>query len=182
MFRTGYTCTRTHTHTSPRTQVCRKSTHSHSIMLLSHSPRSHFSQSPGVCEGQSGLSSHKPRLHTRLPAKVCVSTKCNAASRDRDRDGKMERTQVILQHNVVQDPITLPVRAAAWLYWRLQCIWEIRIGDLLFKRHVITRAISRLRSLRHILQNDHNITEVFLCWVCLSQGQLLSLKGHLFTD
>lgn len=164
MFRTGYTCTRTHT--TLRKLVCCKSTHSHSIMLLSHSPRSHFSQSPGVCEGQSGLSSHKPRLHTRLPAKVCVRTKCNAASRD--RDGKMERTQVILQHNVVQDPFTLPVRAAAWLYWRLQCIWEIRSGDLLYKRRVITRVISRLRSLRHILQNDHNLTEGFLCWVCQS--------------
>lgn len=55
-------------------------------MLLSHSPWSHFSQSPGVCEGQSGLSSHKPRLHTRLPAKVCVSTKCDAARREQERE------------------------------------------------------------------------------------------------
>lgn len=65
-----------------------------SIMLLSHSPWSHFSQSPGVCEGQSGLSSHKPRLHTRLPAKVCVSTKCNTARRNGNVE--MERTQMIL--------------------------------------------------------------------------------------
>lgn len=35
------------THTCERLE----STHSHSITLLSHSPRPHFSQSPGVCEG-----------------------------------------------------------------------------------------------------------------------------------
>lgn len=81
-----------HTHRFPRAQVHHKFTHSHSTMLLSHSPWSHFSQSPRVCEGQSGLSSHKPRLHTWLPVKVCVSTECYTARRN--SKGKMERTQM----------------------------------------------------------------------------------------
>lgn len=131
MFCTGYRCTlhSARTHTFRRAWVHRKSTHSHSIMLLSHSPWSHFSQSPRVCEGQSGLSSHKPRLHTRLPAKVCVSTKCNTARRN--RNGEMKTTQMILQHNVVRDPFTLPVQAAAWLYWTLLFIFRLELGTLL---------------------------------------------------
>lgn len=85
----------THTHTDSsvhtKSTVTHTHTHSHSTMLLSHSPRSHFSQSPRVCEGQSGLSSHKPGLHTRLPVKVCVRTECYSARRN--SKGKMERTQ-----------------------------------------------------------------------------------------
>lgn len=45
----------------------------------------------------------------------------------------MERTQMILQHNAVQDPFTLPVEAAAWHYWRLPFYLENRIGERLLK-------------------------------------------------
>lgn len=85
-------CAHTHTHFSMHKKK-KKSTHSHSIMLLSHSPWSHFSQSPRVCEGQSGLSSHKPGLHSRLPAKVCVSTKCNIARRNGSRENGRRRKE-----------------------------------------------------------------------------------------
>lgn len=94
----------THTHTLPHMH-----THCHSTMLLSHSPWSHFSQSPRVCEGQSGLSSHKPGLHTPLPVKVCVCTEGHMTRRN--RKARNDRTEMILQYNVVQDPVTLPIKS-----------------------------------------------------------------------
>lgn len=112
-------------------------------MLLSHSPWSHFSQSPGVCEGQSGLSSHKPRLHTRLPAKVCVSTKCNTARRNGNVE--MERTQMILLQ-CGSGPFHT-ASGSSCLLESAVCL-EIRVGCWLLNRHVITRQISWLRSLQ----------------------------------
>lgn len=153
----------------------RKSTHSHSIMLLSHSPWSHFSQSPGVCEGQSGLSSHKPRLHTRLPVKVCVSTKCNTARRNRNRGGGGDGKNP-------DDPATQcgagPYHTASGssclTLMEITVYLEIRIGDWLLKEHAITGEISRLRSLQpHNTEwpqyNRGVARDVY-------QGQLFSIK------
>ena len=103
-------------------------THSRSIMLLSHSPRSHFSQSPGVCEGQSGLSSHKPRLHTRLPVKVCVSTKCNTARRKKKGKWKM-----ILQQQCGAGPFNTASASSCLTLLEITVYLEIRTGDRLFK-------------------------------------------------
>lgn len=144
MFCTGYM---QRTHPSLRAHVRRISPLFPSIMLLSHSPWSHFSRSPGVCEGQSGLSSHKPRLHTPLPAKVCVRTKCNTARRNGNVE--MEGAQMILLQRSAGPLHTACGSSCLTLLGSTvhHCI-EIRIGCCLLKRHIITRQISRLRALR----------------------------------
>lgn len=142
MFRTSHTLL-IDTHT--RIPLClnrHKFTHSHSTMLLSHSPWSHFSQSPGVCEGQSGLSSHKAPLHSRLPMKVCLyQVKHWQKNQKQNNEKKEKQKQKIWKNNDVQECASSEGAAA-------QFVWAIEsFSFFLFsqKRHQQIRGLSVLK-------------------------------------